>query len=275
MENNESKIMSTLTEPRIPLHYVKIPKEVIWQSGLPEHRISALLYLNYHQTWEGTVNYSPVHMIQWSGYQANWRSSKQRAGENIYEKFKRCMIWYGYNGYINNFEKERFVTNNLQTSSVNVRKLAPHKDYGLICDFELEAIMKYESAYRPLNRSILLLLLAYIRAFTWTRSQTKCERDMPEICSSQFTAMEKFIGVSAKLISRATDVLCELGVMKVYRMPKYQDAAGIWHTNEIIYICPYKLIVDQKTKKLRLCSQDEYNWRKELEKGIHYLQLHN
>lgn len=91
-ENNKSPSIPTV-EFRIPIHNVRVPKEIILQNTYPEHRISALFYLNYNQTWDGMVNYSPIYMIQWSGYQPNWNRHKNR--ESIYDKFlNQCSVYF-------------------------------------------------------------------------------------------------------------------------------------------------------------------------------------
>lgn len=220
-----------------------------------------------------TANYSPNYMIQWSGYKANWRTGKKA---NIYDKFLNCMNWYFQNGYIIDFDKDKYMQNTFQSSLLNKEKLIPLNNFGLIYDFELKAIMDYKVSYKPLNKSILILLLAYIRAFTWVRKNEitghseSSKKSKPEIFHSQFVAMENYIGVKHRLISKATDVLEELGIMKTHRMPSYKDQEGVWHTDDIVYICPYKIISHNKT--FRLCKKDEYDWKKELEYGIQYLR---
>lgn len=258
-----------------PKHYIKIHKEIIAAHILPEHRISVLTYLNYNQTWDNTVNYSPIHMIQWSGYKPNWR---KRAGnkENIYEKFKKCMNWYFENGYIIDFDETNFIKNNFQSSLLNKEKLLPENNFGIIYDFELSAIMNYEISYKPLNKSIIILLLAYVRAYTWNRKteptghSESSKKRKPEIFHSQFEFIGSFIGVSPRLVSKATSILQELGLLVTYRMPSFRDIEGVWHSDDIIYVCPYKFTYCNE--KLRLCTKEEYDWEKELDYGIEYLR---
>lgn len=73
-ENNKSPTEEDIikVKPTTPQHYIKVPKELILETTLPAHRISAFAYLNYNQTWDGLVHYSPIYMIQWSGYKAKW-----------------------------------------------------------------------------------------------------------------------------------------------------------------------------------------------------------
>lgn len=243
------------------------------QSSLPAHRISVLFYMHYNQTWDGYINYSPIHMIKWSGYKPNRHRGTQN---NIYTKFKDCMQWFYDNNYICNFDKELFIQNTLQSSLLNFEKLLPNTNFGVVYDFELNAIMNYVSSYKPLNKSILLLVLSYVRAFTWYRAfqltghSESSKKSKPEIFHSQFTVMSNFIGVNEKLISKATSILDELGIIKTYRMPNYQDHEGTWHTDDIIYVSPYKII--SVNKKMIVCSKDDYDYKKELQNGISYLR---
>ncbi len=92
IENNKSptETTETLELPDTVNHFVKIPKEVILANTLPEHRISVLLYFNFNQTWENAVHYSPIYMIQWCKYKANWHRGTEK---NIFTKFRDCMIF--------------------------------------------------------------------------------------------------------------------------------------------------------------------------------------
>lgn len=254
-------------------HIVKVPKEVILANTIPEHRLSVLMYFNYNQTWDNTVHYSAIYMIQWSGYKPNWHRGTK---ENIYTKFKDCMQWFFDNGYIIDFDIDQYSQSKFQSSLINIEKMKPSDNFGIIYDFEIEIIKNYQSSYRPLNKSILLLLLSYIRAFTWKRTNElsghseKSKQSKPEIFYSQYQTMASFIGINRKMISRATIVLEQLGLIKTYRMPRYKDSNGNWHTDDIIYVCPYKY--ESKQSHIFKCSKKEYDYEKELEYGIKYLR---
>lgn len=276
MQNNKSPTILKV-DVRIPNHIVKVPKEVILQQNIPEHRISALFYLNYNRTWENTVNYSSIHMIQWCGYKANWNRHKNR--ESIYDKFLSSMKWLFSNGYVIDFDESKFTQNTLQSSLLNLDLTEPNKDFAIVYDFEYETIMKYDSPYKPLTKSILLLVFSYIKAFMWIRFTSvsghseKTKKSKPEIFHSQFETMSQFIGIKPKMISKATEILEQMGLIKTHRMPRYQDFDGQWHTDDIIYLIPYKIIYENK--KFYICSKDEYNPQKELENGIIYLRNMN
>lgn len=275
-QNNKSPTIPTV-DVSIPSHLIKVSKDIILQPQIPEHRISILFYLNYNRTWENMVNYSPIHMIQWCGYKPNWNRHKNR--ESIYDKFSVSMRWLFSNGYIIDFDESKYIQNTLQSSLLNMDKIEPNTDFAIIYDFEYETIMKYDSPYKPLTKSILLLVFSYIKAFTWVRFTSisghseKNKKSKPEIFHSQFEIMSQFIGVKPKMISKATEVLKQMGLIKTHRMPSYQDDDGQWHTDDLIYVIPYKLIYENK--RFYICSKEEYDPQKELENGILYLRNMN
>lgn len=215
-------------------------------------------------------------MIQWCKYKANWHRGTEK---NIFTKFRDCMDWYFENGYIIDFDKEKYTQNTFQSSLLNNQKLNPKNNFGIIYDFEIEAINKYQSSYKPLNKSMLLLLLSYIRAFTWIRTNElsghseKSKKNKPEIFYSQFQTIAEFIGSNRKMVSRATTVLEEFGLIVTHRMPRYKDSSGNWYTDDIIYVCPYKYL--SKKDKICRCSKEEYDYEKELENGIMFLREKN
>lgn len=273
-QNNKSPTGIPKVNVRVPNHIVKVAKDIILQPNVTEHRISVLFYLNYNRTWENIVNYSPIHMIQWCGYKPNWNRHKNR--ESIYNKFLSSMQWIFSNGYIIDFDKSRFVQNTLQSSLLNLDLIEPNKDFAIIYDFEYETIMEYDSPYKPLTKSVLLLVFSYIKAFTWNRFSSisghseKTKKSKPEIFHSQFEIMSQFIGIKPKMISKATEILEQMGLIITHRMPRYQDTDGNWHTDDIIYVIPYKIIY--QNKHFYICSKEEYDPKKELENGIIYLR---
>lgn len=268
-------LIETETNSKLPNtinRFIKIPKEVILANTLPEHRISAFLYFNYNQTWENTVHYSSIYMIQWCKYKANWYRGTEK---NIFTKFRDCMDWYFENGYIIDFDKEKYIQNTFQSSLLNMEKINPKNNFGILYDFEIETINMYQSPYKPLNKSILFLLLSYIKAFTWIRTNEtsghseKSKKSKPEIFYSQFQSIAAFIGSDRKMIAKATEVLEQLGLIKTHRMPRYKDSNDNWHTDDIIYICPYRYI--WRNSQIVQCTKEEYDYKKELEYGILFL----
>lgn len=259
--------------PDMAERYVKVPKEIILAKDLSEHRISTLLYLNYNQTWDEIVHYSPTYMIQWSGYKPSWN---RNAKNNIYEKFKSCMDWCFLNGYIVDYDKNKYTQSKYQTSLLNIEKLRPESNFGLLYDFEIEFIKNYKSPYKNLNSSVILLILSYIRAFAWNKKtelydhSDTSKKEKPEIFHAQFQDMEYFTGISSRLISKAVDVLEEAKIIKTYRMPSYKDSEGNWHNEDTIFVFLYRY--KKKGLDVCRCSDEEYSFETELNNGIEYIK---
>ena len=83
-------------------------------------------------------------MIQWCGYVPNWNRHKDRV--NIYDKFLNCMQWYFENGYIIDFDRNKYSQSTFQSSLLNEDKFKPSNNFGVIYDFEVEVINNYQSS---------------------------------------------------------------------------------------------------------------------------------
>ena len=118
--------------------------------------------------------------------------------------------------------------------------------------------------------------MSYIKAFTWIRTNEisghseKSKKNKPEIFYSQFETIASFIGNDRKIIAKATEVLQQLGLIQTHRMPRYKDLNDKWHTDDIIYICPYRYTY--RNNQIVQCTKEEYNYMKELEYGILFLR---
>ena len=121
----ENKGLDITMLPSHPKHFIKIPKEIILNQELSEHRVFAFLYLIYNQTLENNVHYSSQYMIQWCGYKPVWNRSRK---ENIHTKFKDCMNWFLDNEYISELENE------LESEPVEQSNLAVEEDLFQMAD---------------------------------------------------------------------------------------------------------------------------------------------
>lgn len=168
--------------------------------------------------------------------------------------------------YLLNFNAEDYTRNNYQYSLMAKEKLSPKDNYGIVYDFEIEAIMNYETKQRSVNYSVLLLLLSYIRAYTWKST----DKSKPEIFHSQYMTIGKYIGVNKRTVSKGISALEELGIIKTYRMTPSVRSDGRWSVGDVVFAFPYKIIT--KNNHIHICTKEEYDCDKELELGISYLR---
>lgn len=64
------------------------------------------------------------------------------------------MDWYFENGYITDFDKVKYIQNTFQSSLLNMEKINPKNNFGILYDFEIEVINKYQSPYKPLTQPL-------------------------------------------------------------------------------------------------------------------------
>lgn len=187
------------------------------------------------------------------------------------------MEWFYSKGYIIDFNKDLFTGNTFQCSLAYEEKIRPDSNFGLIYDFELETINSYTSKYRAVNKSTLLLVLSYIRLNTWVRKtdltghSEKSKKSKPEICNRQLVEIANDLGLSSNLVSKSLTTLEEFNFVASKAMPRFQDELGNWHTEDTIFVAPYKFRVISEGKIVQ-SSKEEYDYEKEIAYGIKFLQ---
>lgn len=259
-----------------PNYFLKIPKQLILENQLPPHRISSFIYLLKNETKVGyRCHYTASYMISESGYTTNWSRNKKRI--NVLQKFVSCMNWFVQNNYIDAFDEHEYTLNHFQTSILNDDLFYPEDGYGALFDFEINEIMKYECDYKPLNKSILLLILSLIRAYTWKRKTSitgysdRSKSEKPEILWTTFEDISEYTGVSRQLVSRAVQVLEDLGLIKTLRLSSQKIEDKIIN-GRILIACPYKIIY--KDNKFKICVTEEYDCDQELSLGKDYVNYY-
>ncbi len=229
-----------------------------------------------NETRDGTVHHSPIQILRWCGYSATWDKHKNKGKPNTFTAIAQCMGWFHESGYILDFNEKRFQRDNHEISRLNTEMFRPDGNFGILYDFEIQRIMDCHISYRPLTKSIVLLVLSYIRAYTWIRQSDisghspTSMKEKPEIFYSQYTLMGTFIGVAPRMISKAVDILADLGLLISHRLPNYKTVSNEWRTNDVIFVCPYK--IQTANDELIVLDGSSYDYKKELENGIAFLR---
>lgn len=263
----------------MPKLYLKVPKELILEKELNEKRIDCFSFIYFNSTLEKRVNYSMNYMIEWCGFTPQKRKAKSDSAY-IGNKFNIIMMWLYQHNYLINFNTNKFLGNNFQSSLINTNYLHPENGYGLIYDFEINKIREYHSTYKTMTKSILLLVLSYLRLKLWIRKNGKIaytknyEKDKPEICHKQIIEISNDLGISSKLISRAIYILEEFGIIVTKSMPRFKDEIGNWHTDDTIFANRYKFVIyfdiESQTRTIKL--DKNYNYEKEISYGVEFLK---
>lgn len=226
-------------------------------------------------TNDNTVLYTCDYLIRWCGFTPSRKKSK-KDNCSINDKFSQVIDWLYQNYYISDFEADEFGGNNFQYCAVDKDRFFSSGNFAIIYDFEFQILKSYESKYKPLTNSVILLVLTYIRLNMWRRiyqytgeSETT-KKEKPEICNKQYTEISSDLGVSSRLISRSIDALENFGIIAVKHMPRFKDETGQWHTEDTIFVNSYRYLYDTKTRKHRLDC--DYDYEKEIRYGIKFLQ---
>lgn len=261
----ENYLEYTSISPPIPKYFAKIPIDLILAKDLNEMRILCFHYLNQNITADDTVMYCANYMIQFCGYKNHINRNRK---VNTYTKLMDCMNWFHRNGYIVDFDAQKYKGVVFQCSYADRDKIRSPERFGIIYDFEIKRILEYKADYKPLSSSILLLVLSYIRVMTWRRKNDKDIK--PEICRKKYTDIATDIGISERLVSRAVHTLAELGFVAIRTTPNYQNDGGEWRTEDTLFATPYKFI--SKSEGFVLADKEQYDFKVEIEKGLKQLQ---
>ena len=262
-----------------PKLYYKIPKEIILNKKLPECRVIQYCYLQGNITKAMTIPYSLESIMNYCGYK--WNPTKGRSKtNNTFAKILTCMEYFNDNRYFYNFNPDSFTTNNYNIATFDDEKMNPSGNYGAIYDFEIDKIRDFldSNPEFKIKQGEIFLLLAYIRAFCFIRKNfdkkylahsEKSKKEKPEFFCSDYKSIAFYLGMTYKSVSKWTDILeNQLNIIKTYRLSKYKDSYGNWHTSDIIYVFNYKYLYNNHS----FIFDTDYDPGEEIKNGIKFIQ---
>ena len=259
-----------------PKYCYRIPKEILSQSIPSEHIVPVICALQNHLSLYGNVTYSRNYLLNWFGYKPS--EDRHKGAITIQTKYLNCMQWLKDQEYIESFDESNFRTDKFNESYVDVDKLYPNKNYGILYDFEVELIKNIDfNKKHGINNSLVLIFLAYLRSYSWNRANLersylshskKSRQEKPEIFHSTYKSMSSFLGLSERTIVKLTGLLTDLGIIRTYRFPKYKGSSSKCHYGEIIYVFTYKF--QYLNGEYSLC--DGYDPEQEIKNGIKFIQ---
>lgn len=220
------------------MEFVRIPRELIYNTGLGDKRIIVYSSLLFHG-WNlerCTVTDLVIHC----GYCADRHSSAmQQIFSNIIQKMDKI-------GYIK--------LHNQSKNSFTFFSKSPSDRFGIIYQYEYNAILEYRHKQkmngRRINHAHALLLLSYIR-LNMERQPGK-----PVVHFSMLNTISNNIGLSVRSISAAAKVLEALSIIHCEPVPRYKDSFGNWHTNVKIFA------------NMQSMTNTNYNWQIETQLAV-------
>jgi len=244
--------------------FAKVSKEIIYNKEFDNKRISLFMFLVFKISLDDTVSFSINSIIDWHKLKINKRKGKTN------EIFYNLILGYKDLEYLKSFDENDLHGNNLVTCDVNMDKLFPIGNYGVISDKEFNLITLYQCSNPRITTSVILLVLSYIRSNILRRTSNNgnfSEKDIkakPEFCYRMISYIEDDIGLHRNTISKCIDILVELDILVTLSMPRYKDENGNWHTEATLFADKYRY--DSQSRLVQ-----DYDYEEELKYGKQYL----
>ena len=255
-------------------NYVKIPREIIYDTALSDKRVIIFSYLCARRSLDDTVAFSTTELCHWSKLKPNYREGK------INQKYYEVLLLLSHYGYfIECPDFQKFLTENSNSEKFRLIKLNIDKfdildNFGIIYFDEMQNIINFKTVLG--NKSIdctrvssahLLLVLSYIRV--------NLNRDIskPLCCYRQYKKISEDIGISERYVSKCIEILAALKIIEYKAMYRksYEDDLGKKH-----YRTTPKIFADKrhfiKNSYDESIIQKDYNASQEIEKQIKLLE---
>ena len=210
-------------------NYVKIPREIIYNTDIPEKRVIIFAYLCARRSLDDTVAFSTTELCNWSNLKPNYRQGK------INQKYYEILLKLSELNYFKEYPDFNTLlfesTNSMKYHKVllNIEKFDTPEGFGIIYFDELEKIINFKSILADtginterMSSSYILLLLAYLRV------NIRKDKNSPLCCYRLYKQISNDIGLSERYISRAVDILDKLRIIKCHEMERisYIDSSG-------------------------------------------------
>ena len=210
-------------------NYVKIPKEITYDTTLTDKRVIIFSYLCARRALDDTVAFSTTELCHWSKLKPNYRTGK------INQKYYTTLSFLADQNYFlehpdfQSLLQENSNSTKFHLLKLNIEKFDVPDHFGLIYFDELEKILNFKEELEfsgldtnRMSSAYLLLVLAYLR-INMNRMPGK-----PFCCYRFYSTISEEVGLSERYIGRIVDILDVLGIVKSHALPRelYIDQNG-------------------------------------------------
>lgn len=251
-------------------NYVKIPKEITYDTTLTDKRVIIFSYLCARRALDDTVAFSTTELCHWSKLKPNYRAGK------INQKYYTTLSFLADQNYFlehpdfQSLLQENSNSTKFHLLKLNIEKFDVPDHFGLIYFDELEKILNFKEELEfsgldtnRMSSAYLLLVLAYLRT-NMNRISGK-----PYCCYRFYSTISEETGLSERYIGRIVDILDVLEIVKSVALPRelYIDRNGKerFATTPKVF-ADYRHFVKDTNGNQRLDS--EYDYKIEIEKQI-------
>lgn len=240
----------------------QIPESVIFDESLGDRRITAFSYFMFYRNIVDEVNFSIDSMVRWAGKKPNKNKGK------INHKFLEAVNLLEESGYVELLEEPS--NSACSSAKVNmdfVRSKCDEERYAVVYLDELDKILRYtgnDPNDRHMGNEIVLMVFACLRSLIYQRrnelrvdevSVDDRRSRSPDAYDCYFCDLADSLGLSERQVSKAVDVLNDLGLIYSETLPRSRSGDK-WNTNTTIFCNRYK-----REKGYLLESGEEYYLR--------------
>ena len=242
-------------------NYFVVPSSIILNTDIDDKRVTVFSFFSTRRGLDYCLSFSVNTIVRWMGKKPN------RNSNGINNKIIQIISSLNQGGYLTLY-------NNLSNASceidsmLNLNKITEecnHKRFAVIYLDELKQILSYQNlnakdAY--LNSDVILLVFAYLRMKIYRRRNellpeefnldNKNDHDYdiesrkqisPDVYNCFYCDMAKELGLSARVVSNAINVLNDIGLIYSEPLPRikwYDGKNEKWRTDHTIFCNTYK-----------------------------------
>lgn len=195
-------------------NYVKIPRQIVYDTSLSDKRIVIFSYLCARRALDDTVAFSTTELCRWSNMKPNYRDGK------INQKYYDVLFNLSQRDYFvsypdfNKLSKEKTNSSKFQIIQLNIEKFDVANGFGIIYFDELQSILNFKEGLKDsgidlyrMSSSYILLLLSYLRV------NMNRDPDKPQCCYRLYKTIASDIGISERYVGRAVEILGALNII--------------------------------------------------------------
>lgn len=264
-------------------NYFAVPASIIMDTDMTEKRATVFSFFSIYRGLNSSLFFSINNIVKWTGKQPN------RHTNGINSKIIQVVECLRDGGYLT--LSEELNNSSCVEATLNLSKISEECDndrFAIVYLDELKQIMDYQNPNAKdvfLNSDVILLVFAYLRMKIYRRrnklfleeisvdNQNNHQLDIetrrlrsPDAYDCYYYEIAEELGLTARTVSKAVDVLNELGLIYSESLPriKYENK---WRTDHTVFCNAYK-----REGNYLLVSGSEY-YLTEVENKKHKLNI--
>ena len=261
MKNNEN--MRDKELHGIESNKILIPETVILDTTMNKYRVAVLIYLFCKTGMDYQVSFSVGKIVEWLGRTSVRPINKDY--NNAASGIKDCLEKFKKENYFSYYEELKYA--NLVNGVFDKEKYSATFNrirFAKIYVDELQKILNYENKDTKIDKTILFLVFAFLRARIPVKNNLSGAGERADAYDNHYKSIGNEIGLSERLVSKMVDVLVDLGL--IYKMHRglevyYYDENGNtmkkFKEKTIIFCNTYKRI-DKNGKTYLVAEGKDY-----------------